>query len=268
VSRILSFKIKSHTHLLHEDVFNIFKQNEMCININYLKSNQLVLTISDIKEPGIDDNEFVTKAHAIINLYLVSLNVCTLGLFLPYEDHYLSSSYELHNFLTKRSERGFVIHDIHANNPLSETITEEEVKNSLWLYGALAKETNQEIISEYLKGLVHLNLNHPGVNFEKDAFANFYRVFEHLVTNRILKKQKLENELKQIQNELSSMGLGSDIKKEFMELYKIRSCQAMHAQLLPQRIDRETSLKMKVFTDVIFFRVYKAVWGNFKSTSL
>lgn len=141
-------------------------------------------------------------------------------------------------------------------------ITESEVLNSLLLYGALAREKNDELVSEYLKGLVHLNLNYPGAHFEKDAFANFYRAFEHLVTGRMLKQRKLKNELRQILGSLSSMGLGSGVQSEFKELYEVRGSQAMHAQLPPNRVDRETSMKMKVFADVVFFHVFKPVWEN------
>jgi hypothetical protein len=156
-----------------------------------------------------------------------------------------------------------VVHNIHTSNISGRVITESEVVNSLYLYGALTKESNDELVSEYLKGLVHLSLNYPGAHFEKDAFANFYRTFEHLVTARMLKQRKLKNELRQILGVLSSMGLSSELQSEFKDLYAIRGGQAMHAQLPPTRVDRETCMKMKVFTDVVFFHVYKPIWESF-----
>jgi hypothetical protein len=130
----------------------------------------------------------------------------------------------------------------------------------LWLYGALANEKTDELVSEYLKGLIHLSLNYPGTHFEKDAFSNFYRTFEHLVTNRLLGKKKLKNELKEMSAVLSTLGLSSELLEEFRKLYVIRGSQAMHSQHIPELTSREDTMKMKVFTDVVIYKVYKPLW--------
>jgi hypothetical protein len=111
-----------------------------------------------------------------------------------------------------------------------------------------------------LKGLIHLSLNYPGTHFEKDAFSNFYRTFEHLVTNRLLGKKKLKNELKEMSAVLSTLGLSSELLEEFRKLYVIRGSQAMHSQHIPELTSREDTMKMKVFTDVVIYKVYKPLW--------
>ena len=125
---------------------------------------------------------------------------------------------------------------------------------------SLAKEKNNELVAEYLKGLIHLALNYPRTHFEKDAFANFYRTFEHLVTNKLLNKIKLENEFKEISEALSKLGLGEEMLDEFRKMYILRCSQAMHSQIEPQKISREDTLKRKVFTEVIIYRAYKPIW--------
>lgn len=258
--RRLCSRIQCFTHRLEAEAFKLFEQSLMYINICELKEDGFTLEISDAVNPSLDDDTFAKKSHAIYNLYLVALNVCTMGLFLNQDRKYLSSSYTFLDAKKKQRTTGAIVHNIFDTDLSGQVITQNQVSDSLLLYGALAKEKNSELVSEYLKGLIHLSLNYPGTHFEKDAFANFYRTFEHLVTGRMLNKKKLKNEFKEICDALKSLGIGPESIEEFRKLYILRGSQAMHSQNKPQKIDREDTMKMKAFTDIVTYRVYKPIW--------
>lgn len=240
----------------------------MNLNVSSMTKHTFVLEVSDNIDPSLADGEFVKKSHASVNLYLVALNIATLGLFLRQGAGNLSPEYVLLNKETGTISRSVITHNIHDTNLHGRIISESEVFESLCLYGCLARESNNELVSEYLKGLVHLGINYPGAHFEKDAFANFYRAFEHLVTARLRKQKKLKGELSQLTDTLASLGLGTDTIEEFKQLYTVRGEQAMHAQKAPKRISREDAMKMKVFTDIVFRMTYKPEWDEMLSKDM
>lgn len=258
--RTLSCSIKSHVHKLPKDVFDGLDQNDTYINISYIDDLHLNLEFTDQLAPKVSEEEFSTKVHKVFNIYIVALNVCTVGLFLPTEDNYLSPKYQFKNVATGVKRDGVISHEIHNEDIFGRILTKRELIESLLFFGALVKENNAELISEYLRGIVHLSLNYPGAYFEKDAFANFFRVFEHLITTRVLQQKKLSNEFKEYTKALTSFGLSKESISEFKELYKLRGQQAMHAQLSPAVIDRETTMKMKFFCDITIQKVYKPIW--------
>ena len=258
--RTLSCSVKSHVHELPEDVFGGFNQNDTYIKVSYIDNVHLNLEFTDLLDPEILEDEFTTKYHQIFNFYIVALNVCTLGLFLPSEDNYLSPKYIFKNLDNGDIHDGIISHEIHKAEIFGQTLTRQMLVESLLFFGALVKEENDELISEYLRGIIHLSLNYPAAYFEKDAFSNFFRVFEHLVTTRILQKKKLNNELKEYTKVLNNFGLSDDSIIEFKELYKLRGQQAMHAQISPSAINRDTTMKMKLFCDITIQKVYKPIW--------
>jgi hypothetical protein len=78
------------------------------------------------------------------------------------------------------------------------------------------------------------------------------------MTTRVLKKKRLRNEIKELQEGLRALGLSEDFCEEFRNLYRTRSEQVMHAQRTPKEIDGEDVLKMKVFTDYALHRYYRS----------
>jgi hypothetical protein len=262
MTRILSCKIQSYTHKLVPEAFNFFKKQKTYINISEIGDDHFTLNFDDSLDSTLSEKDFINKSHAVFNIYIVAFNVCSMGLFLPQEQKHLSPEYSFTNTRTGVSGKGLVVQDVFDEDFAGQEITEGQVLDAFWLYGALAKEKNEELIAEYLKGLVHLGLNYPGTHFEKDAFTNFYRIFEHLVTNKLLGKRKLQNELNQMSSVLATLGLSQDLLDEFKKMYILRGSQAMHSQINPMRISRENTLKMKAFTDVVIYKSYKPVWED------
>jgi cob(I)alamin adenosyltransferase len=152
---------------------------------------------------------------------------------------------------------------MHAENkffPVAQktALSENEVRNSMIIYGSILREEDQSFRREYLKGIVHLDVGFADLTFHREAFANFYRSLELFVTARVLKKAKLRNELKEIQDALFSLGLSKEMCEEFRVLYKMRSEQVMHAQQLPTEIGSEDVLKIKVFADYVLHKYYRS----------
>ena len=248
--RKLSCKIHSYTHDLYQKAFSVFDHDDLNFGISNLKKESFMLEITDIMEPSLSDLAFANKAHAVFNLFIVALNVATFGLFISEDDKQLSPNYRFYRD-NNLVWSGVVVHDIHGADLKGRNMTSSETYEALCLYGALAREENDELVSEYLKGLIHLGLNYPGAHFEKDAFSNFYRVFEHIVTRKLLNQKKLKNEFKQLSESLRSLGFSQEIIDQFKKLYSIRGDQAMHAQKSPIKILREETMKMKVFSDMV-----------------
>jgi hypothetical protein len=261
MARQISCQIRSFTHELSQEAFKTLKQNASYIDVANIQGDSFEFIINDSMEPSSSDNEFSSSVHAVFNVFIVALNVATLGLFINYKDNYLSPVYTFQRNNTEVSS-GFPIQEIHTEDFSGRNLTYQDIEETLILFGALSKEKNTHLISEYLKGLIHLGLNYPGVHFEKDAFSNFYRVFEHVATSKILKQNKLSNEFKQLSKALTSLGLDEELVNEFRTLYKIRCAQAMHSQKPPSPISRENTMKMKILTDTVMSKAYKVTWYN------
>ncbi len=137
-------------------------------------------------------------------------------------------------------------------------LKEGEVRKSVNICGAILNEDEQYFRREYLKGIIHLDAGYADLVFFREAFANFYRSFEYFITAKILKEKKLKNEARELQEGIRSLGLSEDFCKEFLDLYKIRSEQVMHAQQVPKEIDADDVLKIKSFTDYALHKYYQS----------
>ena len=133
--RIVSCLIRSYTHELKEDAFNIFEKRNIYLNIKAVEKDSFILEISDVSDTSIDDELFSKKAHAIFNLYLVALNVSTLGLFLNHEAKHLSPEYQFTDTENNRMGRGIVAHNVHDIDLSGRVINSQEIlapQKNLW----------------------------------------------------------------------------------------------------------------------------------------
>src|SRR4030042_1528926 len=87
--------------------------------------------------------------------------------------------------------------------------------NFLIICGSLLREAEEDFRREYLKGIIHLNAGFGDLVFHREAFANFYRAFEYFVTARVLKKTKLANEGKELNEGMALMGLTDQFCEAF-----------------------------------------------------
>jgi hypothetical protein len=118
------------------------------------------------------------------------------------------------------------------------------------VFGSLAQERKPYFRTEYLKGVYHFGLEFFDLTFRKDAFANFYRCFEHFIADRVLSVRKLQNECKQLTGGLRKLRVPEVVVNMFKnELYPLRSAQVMHSQTEQVEIEWEKVAKIKALTD-------------------
>lgn len=138
---------------------------------------------------------------------------------------------------------------------------EEDSRRAGLVFIAAAKESESWILDEYIKGLYHFGGSIYGIEFWKDAFANFYRLFEYFVTRRLLVQKKLANEVKEIEKALTQCGVPMAIIEMFsQEVYRLRSSQVMHAQAEQHEIGPEEAGKAKILCDLAMLSAYRPIW--------
>ncbi len=207
-------------------------------------------------------DSFVRLAHICHSNFLIALNVCSLGHFFWATRDNLLLPFELEHPLSLQPHRDIILQRNHPQDEGLPEISPDDVKTTALLYGALATEPDEILRSEYIKGIIHFALDVHDIAFHRDAFANFYRAFEHLVTRRLLGVEKLSKELRQIQDALTSLGFSDELSRAFKDVYQLRSEQVMHAQREQTEISRDDVVKIKACLDGIIYKLYQPVWND------
>jgi hypothetical protein len=253
------FEIKSHSHILSKSAFAILTRDDLHTRVIDVKEDRFTIETIMTDEMKKENKDYWGYALVVSSSYLMALNIAALGHFtwitgnnMFWHCIHVGPSGEMDQIVMRTHNKLFPDHIEKA------VLTERVVKNSMIIYGSILREEEQSYRREYLKGILHIDAGFADLTFYREAFANFYRSFEHFMTNRILKKNKLRNELREIQDGLLSLGMSKDFCDEFQVLYKMRSEQVMHAQRLPKEIDGEDVLKIKAFTDCVLYKYYRS----------
>ncbi len=255
-SRFIS-EIKTYSHVLNESAFAILMREEPLIRVLYVKEDRIKIEVIMTEEIRKTIKDYFGYAFAVSSSFLMALNIAALGHFtwlfgnrMFWFCEHIGPSGQMEQILVGSKNISF---------PTEKTeLTEGEVRNSVIICGSLLREVEQDFRREYLRGIIHLEAGFADLVFYREAFANFYRSFEYFMTTRVLKKKRLKNEIKELQEGIRSLGLSEDFCEEFRNLYKTRSEQVMHAQRIPKEIDGEDVLKIKVFTDYALHRYYRS----------
>ena len=257
-------KIISHYHKLTEQAFEVFQADDLLLRISDVEERSFL--ISCYKAENDSSLElFYGKCHDIISYFLVAINVATLGNF-SWDFQFISAApYILIDY--EKNISSFLY-----NKPNQYSHKEEYLdinKNLIWrtfqLFLSLGNEKDDTLKKEYIKGLYNFHHGFFDIEFNNEAFSNFYKAFEFFCTTKILKTNKLSNEKKQLRDVLSNIGLRNKILEEFDSIYKIRCEQAMHAQRGLKSIDKHSVSKLKVFLDSVMHKYYQPLWKNFKN---
>lgn len=255
----LSCILQSHSHNLNREAFKFLMNDASQAQVTDITKRQIEVTFKSPKKLFSNIDEFYPKAHLMASNFVMAINIASLGHFTWLDGNHLFPTYHHPQSKTKET-RKYIIFTKQKNYPINIlNITEKEVRNTADIYGALLYEEDQYIRKEYVKGIIHFGLSFHDINFDKDAFANFYRLFEHFVTKRILKQSKLKNELKEFGKALSNLGLSSEYTDEFTNLYKLRSEQVMHAQKDQVNINVDDVIKIKAILDYTLHKYYKEI---------
>ena len=254
-------KIISHYYNLTNDAFELFQTDDLLLRISDVDERSFL--ISCYKSENDSSLEFFYgKCHDIISYFLVSINVATLGNF-SWDFQFVSAAPYLlidydqnaSNFLYNKPNQY-----IHKEKYLD--INNELVWRTMQLFLSLGRERDDSLKREYIKGLYNFHHGFFDIEFNNEAFSNFYKAFEFFCTTKLLKTKKLSNEKKQLRSVLSGLGFRNEILEEFDSLYKIRCEQAMHAQRGLKSIDKETVAKLKVFLDSVMHKYYQPLWKH------
>ncbi len=252
----LSCVLQSHSHNLNRKAFKHLMNDASQAQVTYITQRQIEVTFKSPKRLFSNLDEFYPKAHLMASNFVMAINIASLGHFTWLDGNHLFPTYHHPQSKTKETRKN-IIYTTQRNYPSDILkITEKQVKNTAHIYGALLYEEDQYIRKEYVKGIIHFGLSFQDINFDKDAFANFYRLLEYFVTKRILKQSKLKNELKEFEKALSNLGLAKEFTDEFANLYKLRSEQVMHAQKDQINIDMDDVIKIKVLLDYTLHKHY------------
>lgn len=248
-------RITSKSHKLQKESFSLLERLGSNFKVEEIGSNTFHL-LWDVPE----DSELFSEHHdhhcfLIFSAMLAAINIASLGLFSWHDGTEIGPIY-----IREESSKLVTLSTDHQQKYENiRELTEREVHDALILFGALSPESEHVIVNEYLKGVMHLCMSYYSINFHREAFSNFCRVIEYLVTNRILGKRKLKNELVQLQKVFRDFGADEELISEFKNIYAIRSAQVMHAQIQPEKVSFDEVLIVKTFCDLLLNKYYRRI---------
>jgi hypothetical protein len=250
-------EIRSYSHILNQSAFALLMREEPLTRVLDVKEDRFKIEVIMTDEMKTTNKDYFGYAFLVSSNFLMAMNIAALGHFtwlsgnqMFWHCEHIGPSGKMEQILMKSKEMPF---------PTEKTLlTEGEVRNALIILGSLLREVDHNFRREYLKGIVHLDTGYGDLVFYREAFANFYRSFEYFMTTRVLKKKKLGNEVKELQEGMRSLGMSDQFCEEFENLYRLRSEQVMHAQREPKQIDADDVIKIKVFTDYALHKHYRS----------
>ena len=257
-------EIKSHSHILDESALSILMSEQSITRVFNVMPESFKMAVIMTEDMQKENTDYFGYAFGVSASFLVALNIAALGHFtwtvgnrMFWHCEHIGPSGKIENVFINSKDVSFPAE--------KRSLTANEARNSMIICASILRETDQTFRQEYLKGIIHLGAGFGDLVFSREAFANFYRSFEYFITTLVLKKTKLTNELKELKEGLSLLGLQDDICEDFTSLYKVRSEQVMHAQRQPKEMDTDDVLKIKVLTDYALHTYYRAqadLWLN------
>jgi hypothetical protein len=250
----VSTKIRSHSHLVNAEAFEIFKHPKCPLSALDVESETFFLVVDEFQTSR-PPKLFTSDSYHILSRFLMALNIVTLGHFDWDCQHIASDAFA---FVDHRQQQAMHFGPSAEIYPdVKSTLTAHDVQVAFTLCPILMEEPEVEIQREYLKGIYHLGLKFYDLTFRKEAFFNFYRALEFFVTQRVLKAKNLGNELKCFKEAFSQLAMPIAIIEMFAkELYPLRGNQVAHAQKQQTDIQPEEVVKMKMVTDAVMRKHY------------
>ena len=145
--------------------------------------------------------------------FLMGLNIASLGLFdwdVKYAQPPCFSIIDNENRLKALYHSSLVPEAFTFFEPKIE-LTGWDVVRATQIMRAMAQQKEDHVFSEYMKGIFHFGLRFYGLTFRKEAFANFYRALEFFVTDRILRRRRLNKETRQFEEAFDRIGIPENV---------------------------------------------------------
>jgi hypothetical protein len=257
---IITCSIQSFSHNLNKKAFQSLMTDETDITVSKVKKRSFLLHCVNRSSGCKTIEKFSVIAHISFSNFLMALNIATLGHFTWNWGASPSLFYQCFDPGKAKGRSIISLQRMRREESDIRDISETQVNNAKLLFIALSFERESNVRKEYIKGILHLSLDLFDIDFNREAFVNFYRSFESLATKRILNVDKLKNELKELQRAIGKYDTKGKIAEEFAYLYRLRSTQIMHSQKKQLNIKLEDVLKMKVVLDFILHKIYQPEW--------
>ena len=254
---LTSCQIISYTHLLNKEAFKFLENPQVNMKAKHIQKDRFILVWDTTNRPDLKSEYEWFHAHLAFSSFIAAINIASLGIFSWGDGLGVGPIYGQYNPETNKAQLITLKQDHQQNVEEKKSLTDQDIKKTIILFLLLVKEEENFSRSEYLRGVIHLSINHFDINFHREAFSNFYRSFEYFVARKILKTNKLKNELKQMQEVLSMYGAEDDLVDDFKEIYKLRSSQIMHAQNEQLPITYDDARKIKAYADLLMHKFYR-----------
>lgn len=257
--------VRCHSHVLTPIAFDALMSDNSLTRIREVTESTFFFwmrrrALVEYFGHAISEEDFPKFASYTLATWIMALNVGTLGHFEWVAKTAPVAAYSLVNHETMTGV-GLTSKSRYKYPSEKEPLTKAAVQRSMLVFGSLAQEKKPYFRTEYLKGVYHFGLEFFDLSFRKDAFANFYRCFEHFITDRVLSVRKLRNECKQLSGGLRKLGVPDAIVDIFRnELYPLRSAQVMHSQTQQVEIEWEQVAKIKALTDTAMHLHFQPLW--------
>lgn len=253
----ISCRVRSDSHTLTDAPFRLLQLPDSTIRVQCVRERDFVISVRALDEAQVEAAK-VHYAHHTINAALIALNAGTIGSFYWYNDPWVHPVLTIADDVEGRNAKGSAL-IVESNTTYEElkALEEQDIYNSMLIFGIVAREDSNVLTGEYCRGLLLLRMNFYELNFRREAFLCFYRALEHFVAARILRVKKLRNELRDLQRGLAMMGASQEAQDELRELYAIRSSQVAHSQIGQRDITSDEVIKIKAFLDFIMHKTFK-----------
>jgi hypothetical protein len=255
----ISCRIKTESHSLNEDAFAILRNEAANIRASEFTANTFKLSAKSALPESSPLSDHLHHGHHVVLSFLVSINVCCLGMFFfeaePWVHPVLEVTPEINS--TEIDYRSIVqSHSEHIAD--IRAITDLEVENAIIIFGLFARNKAEIWEAEYIKGLLLLRISFYSINFRREAFLCFYRAFENFATQKILQIKRLNNEKRDLLAALAKLGADEPLLKLFEEVYVVRSSHVAHAQIKQREITANEAISAKIFLDFVLFKVFRS----------
>ena len=256
MSYSLTVEIESFSHELSQDTLNLFNLPGSGIHAECVSPSTCKITFNNTILQGLEKHKQTDSAYIIAQIMLVTMNIVTQGFFT----------------WVKRFSLDPIVHENRAgeeSRDISLSVSRdlqigpvrklgcEDVRLMFIIFGSIARDLDTSIRNDYMKGVLLLSQSHYDINFHKEAFFNFYRCIEGVVTRKYLTTKKLNNELKEISGVLQSIGCDEFLLRRFKEIYILRGNDVAHSQKTQKDISFDEAFSAKVFADILLFGFYK-----------
>lgn len=249
-------EIVSYSHLIDEASFRFFQENDAGLRFSALSEHEFSMEIDGSKLEQDGSGDPIYHGHILSSSFLVALNIAAVGYFSWRRQPSFDPIYVLDEPSSQSARQVALSYAPSRMLEPNRTLTELEVERAVIIFGSLAKDTDAHSRMDYLKGLLHLGASHFDIEFNREAFHNFYRCMESFVTRKILGVRKLSNERKEIQSALEQLVNDASLVATFKEIYALRSSQVAHAQIQQKNISFDEALSAKAFADIVMYKTY------------